>query len=363
MPTVDEVHYRDDYVDAGPALPPTNLSVSVPASNAGTAADKNSAALFGDEEYFYSTCLASDLIGAAVYANTTVQFVTTADASKPNPVVGFIVAKSSDTACTVQRYGESSISFSGLQAAKRYFLDASGGITTPPFPSDSVEFVQQVGSAVSDTKLFIQPTGTVIRRDLGGDTMVCCSSLLHGQGTPPATLGKDNDFYIDQIANMLFGPKTSNAWGDGTSLVGPPGRPGQGGPQGDVGPQGEVGPAGADGVGIAGPAGPQGDRGLLGPVGPSGAAGNTILHDVGTPPDDEGVDGDYFYSTDTTTFYGPKAGGVWPTTGVQLTGKDGRDGLDGTLWFDGDGPPAADNSYPAGSYYYDRVNKQIYPPA
>lgn len=360
MPTRDEVHQVRDITD-GTVLGPTAISVAVPTTTVGTAADYTPGAVLSSEEYFYAKCNKADRIGAAVFANTTAAFVTTADCSLPNPVLGFIVAKSSDTDCTVQRYGECDLVFQGLTSGKRYFLGENGAVTAPPFPSDSVEFVQQVGSAISDTQLFIQPTGTVIRRDVtgGGEEMVCCSSLLHGQGNPAASVGKNDDFYIDVIANVLFGPKAAGAWPDGVSLVGPPGRSGASGPQGDVGPRGAdstvPGPPGADGA-----LGPRGERG---PAGADAAPPNTILNGPGKPHADEGQDGDYFYSTDTTTFYGPKEGGVWPPSGVQMKGQDGRDGLDGTRWYAGEGPPAADNDYPAGSYYYDRLNKQIYPPA
>ena len=511
MPSSDEVHPTGNST-GGAALGAFTYAVTVPVPNVGTAAGSTQQALFGEEAYFYAQCDATDALGAAVYANTTLAYVTTADANSPQPVVGFIVAKASDTACTVQRYGESSLVFAGLVTGKRYFLASLGGITTPPFPSDSVEFVQQVGNAISGNKLFIQPTGTVIRRDLNGDDqVVCCSSLLSSVGVPSPGFGKNGDFCVDSVATRLYGPKTSGSWGDGVTLVGAQGAPGatgtggpagptgvageQGelgpvGPAGAVGPQGDAGPTGANGaagangdvgaVGPAGATGPAGDVGPPGPIGPegstgdagavgpqgaagdqgalgpqgeagptgatggqggqgeagavgpagpagsdgqmgatgpqgavgsdgkngatgpvgplgptgpqgdagkdgqdgaagaagpqgnigpagaqgiAGAAGATIVNGQAAPTAQDGQDGDYFYDQANTTFFGPKASGAWPATGVQMTGQNGQNGADGTRWFDGDGPPAADNTYPPGSYYYDRTNNQIYPPA
>lgn len=403
MPSSEEVHPTGSFADGTP-LAGNSATVSVPIPTAGTQASNSQQVLFGDEAYFYAKCGPDDVVGAAVYANSTLAYVSTADASQPNPVVGFIVAKSSPTACTVQRYGESSLTFAGLVTGNRYFLASAGSIVTVPLPSDNVEFVQLVGNAISPNRLFIQPSGSVIKRDLNGeDEVVCCSSLLNSVGVPPAVLGKVNDFCVDTVASRLYGPKTDNGWGDGVSLIGAPGAAGPAGADSQVpGPQGPAGKDGRDGAdstvpGPAGPAGqdstvpgpqgppgadstvpgPQGPKGddstvpgppgadstVPGPQGPQGVAGNTILHDVGTPSAEQGQDGDYFYSTDTTTFYGPKANGLWPSQGVQMTGKDGRDGADGTLWFQGDGPPPADNDYPSGSYYFDRTNSQIYPPA
>ena len=51
-------------------------------------------------------------------------------------------------------------------------------------------------------------------------------TVLNGSGAPTSTVGLDNDFYIDVVANRIYGPKTSGAWGSGTSLVGSPGATG-----------------------------------------------------------------------------------------------------------------------------------------
>jgi hypothetical protein len=81
-------------------------------------------------------------------------------------------------------------------------------------------------------------------------------TVLNGSGAPAAGLGADGDFYVDTAAWDIYGPKTSGAWGSGTSLVGPQGAQGIQGEQGIQGIQGIQGPAGADGAdGLGVPAG------------------------------------------------------------------------------------------------------------
>ena len=62
---------------------------------------------------------------------------------------------------------------------------------------------------------------------------------------------------------------------------------------------------------VQGPQGLSGDRGPVGFTGPAGRDGNTLLHGVGTPQFSDGVDGDFFYSTDQVAIYGPRTGGQW----------------------------------------------------
>ena len=62
---------------------------------------------------------------------------------------------------------------------------------------------------------------------------------------------------------------------------------------------------------IQGPQGLKGDRGPQGSTGQPGKDGNTLLHGVGTPQFSDGVDGDFFYSTDQVAIYGPRTGGQW----------------------------------------------------
>jgi hypothetical protein len=51
-------------------------------------------------------------------------------------------------------------------------------------------------------------------------------TILNGNQDPVNSTGNNGDFYINTTANTLFGPKTSGAWGNGVSLVGPQGETG-----------------------------------------------------------------------------------------------------------------------------------------
>jgi hypothetical protein len=73
------------------------------------------------------------------------------------------------------------------------------------------------------------------------------------------------------------------------------------------GPAGTTGPAGADGA--------VGDAGATGATGAAGADGRTILNGSAAPTSGDGVNGDFWLDTITTTIYGPKAAGAWPGTG------------------------------------------------
>jgi hypothetical protein len=56
--------------------------------------------------------------------------------------------------------------------------------------------------------------------DLKGNTGASGSSVLNGTGMPSNAIGADGDFYIDVATYMIYGPKSSGAWGSGTSLKG-----------------------------------------------------------------------------------------------------------------------------------------------
>jgi len=103
-----------------------------------------------------------------------------------------------------------------------------------------------------------------------------------------------------------------------------------GGSQGPAGPAGPQGPQGA--AGLAGAPGPQG------PAGAAGADGNTILSGTTNPASSIGVDGDFYINTATSTIFGPRIAGSWPT-GVLLMGPAGSTGSTG-----GTGPQGATGS-------------------
>ena len=94
--------------------------------------------------------------------------------------------------------------------------------------------------------------------------------ILSGIAPPSAMVGDDGQFYIDHSNWIIYGPKTSQGWPGGVSLIGPRGLPGRDGFDGESGPAGPVGPPGPPGVSVQGP------PGLPGPAGPAGPPGRTI---------------------------------------------------------------------------------------
>ncbi len=62
------------------------------------------------------------------------------------------------------------------------------------------------------------------------------NTVLSGTGAPSTTIGKAGNFYLETSNHEIYGPATHTCsplpchtiWGAGTSLVGPPGPPGQG---------------------------------------------------------------------------------------------------------------------------------------
>jgi hypothetical protein len=112
-----------------------------------------------------------------------------------------------------------------------------------------------------------------------GDPGADGASVLSGGADPDAAAGRVGDFFLNTATATIFGPKTADGWGAGTSLVGPKGDkgdPGADGAKGDAGPTGPTGPTGATGAtGPVGATGPQGLRGLAGLPGATGATGAT----------------------------------------------------------------------------------------
>ncbi|MEA2351825.1 MAG: hypothetical protein QOJ14_239 [Thermoleophilaceae bacterium] len=106
-------------------------------------------------------------------------------------------------------------------------------------------------------------------------------TIRNGSGPPASGLGVDGDFYIDNVAHTLYGPKTAGSWGGGTSLVGPQGEQGAHGVEGSTGPKGSTGPTGP--TGATGGTGQAGLQGVTGATGATGATGPTGATGAGAP--------------------------------------------------------------------------------
>lgn len=105
------------------------------------------------------------------------------------------------------------------------------------------------------------------------------SQIYAGAGAPAASLGNGGDYYLDQTADNLYGPKTSSGWGTPLSLKGT--------------------------------------------TGVAGAAGSKILSGSGTPATTIGNIGDYYLDATNYLLYGPKTSSGWGG-GLLLKGKDGN---------------------------------------
>jgi len=135
------------------------------------------------------------------------------------------------------------------------------------------------------------------------------ATILNG-AVNPTSEGIDGDFYINTVTSTIFGPKASGAWGAGTLLKGADGA------QGIQGIQGVAGNAGAQGI-----------------QGVPGVDGKTILSGT-VNPTTQGIDGDFYINTTTSTIFGPKTSGAWGV-GTLLKGADGAQGIQGVPGTDG----------------------------
>ena len=58
------------------------------------------------------------------------------------------------------------------------------------------------------------------------------NTLLNGEGSPSADLGKNGDFYLDLTSMSLYGPKTTSGWGSAIPVSGAQGEAGAAGAAG-----------------------------------------------------------------------------------------------------------------------------------
>ncbi len=241
------------------------------------------------------------------------------------------------------------------------------------------------------------------------------AALLNGSGVPDVSLGKSGDFYLNTGSQQIYGPKANGVWpASGVGLVGPMGQAGVNGVDGVNGINGTNGSNGTNGTngtngssllnGAAAPhvaIGAVGDfyidtttstlygpktastwpagislKGSDGVDGTNGTNGNGLLNGVGLPGASTGVDGDFYLNTATTTLYGPKAAGAWPSIGVSLVGSAGTNGANGTngsngtngtngtngnTILNGSGSPSAGTGG-NGDFYIDTATTTLYGP-
>jgi hypothetical protein len=75
--------------------------------------------------------------------------------------------------------------------------------------------------SINETAVSVLVNEQIVTLDLGitGPQGPRGNSLLSGVGEPTLSIGINGDFYIDTIANELYGPKTTGSWGIGIRLT------------------------------------------------------------------------------------------------------------------------------------------------
>ena len=120
------------------------------------------------------------------------------------------------------------------------------------------------------------------------------NQILSGNGMPTTSLGSVGDYYLNKTTMELYGPKTTEGWGNAIGLKGA---------------QGEKGKDGKDG-----------SNGSNGSNGNNGKDGATILSGTTTPTASQGKVGDWYIDTQNKHLYGPKTESGWGT-GISLIGS------------------------------------------
>jgi len=121
---------------------------------------------FDLSEGFFANCSEADAVGELVYvsgATLGVLDVAPVDIADPAkmPARGTIESKQSGTVCFVRTHGVSG-GFAGLAEGQRYF--AGNGAPSASPPASAGEIVQLVGVAVSETELYLDLSGQLMRR-------------------------------------------------------------------------------------------------------------------------------------------------------------------------------------------------------
>jgi hypothetical protein len=93
---------------------------------------------------------------------------------------------------------------------------------------------------------------------------------------------------------------------------------------------------------------------IISTPGPQGPRGRTILSGTGAPANNLGLQGDFYYNTITTDFYGPKTSDVtWSGATVIKFIQEGAEYAYTTSW------ELAQVSGPINNYYYVEINHNL----
>jgi len=117
------------------------------------------------------------------------------------------------------------------------------------------------------------------------------SQILSGNDVPTTSLGSVGDYYLNKTTMELYGPKTTEGWGNAIGLKGTQGEKGKDGSNGSNGSNGNNGKDGA-----------------------------TILSGTTTPTASQGKVGDWYIDTQNKRLYGAKTESGWGN-GISLIGN------------------------------------------
>jgi len=117
------------------------------------------------------------------------------------------------------------------------------------------------------------------------------NQILSGNDVPTTSLGSVGDYYLNKTTMELYGPKTTEGWGNAIGLKGAQGEKGKDGSNGSNGSNGNNGKDGA-----------------------------TILSGTTTPTASQGKVGDWYIDTQNKRLYGAKTESGWGT-GISLIGN------------------------------------------
>lgn len=159
------------------------------------------------------------------------------------------------------------------------------------------------------------------------------SKIYSGSTVPSTSLGELGDYYFNNVTGDFYGPKTTQGWGNPTSLKGSQGVAGSQIFEGIKLPEETLGQKGdfyfhsttADFYG------PKTEEGWGVPVnlkGVKGENGTKIFSGVEIPDEKLGVEGDFYFRKSTADFYGPKTDEGWGNP-VNLRGAQGATGNTG----------------------------------
>jgi hypothetical protein len=131
-----------------------------------------------------------------------------------------------DYAFTPGGAGVGTVTVPGEYVLEQFLLitNVTAGVVVYQFNSPSKGSALAV--AGGDTTLTLEfntggmSSGDALQIFADSTTGASANTVLSGSGAPASGTGSDGDFYIDVAATRIYGPRSSGAWGSGTSLVG-----------------------------------------------------------------------------------------------------------------------------------------------